>query len=124
MPLESDSDDGWREKEISAQTGQKILDLLRGSKNLSVVMAEYYRIHPEKRNDYRHFYPDSIGMLDVYEGGSDAPTLNIDFQRSRQFIVTIRDIDVDFFVIRPERQAEFDELTAVIQWGPIPKVES
>jgi hypothetical protein len=116
-------DAAWREVEVPEETGGKILNLLRGSKSTALVLDEYYRQNPGRPLRYRLFYPNSIGVLDVYENGSDKPALNIDFQASTEFIVTRRGGDSDLFVLSSEKRREIEDLTAAIQWGPILKAE-
>jgi hypothetical protein len=122
------SEDGqsavWRVVKVPEETGRKFLNLLRGSKSTALVEEEYYRDHPGQQRRYKHFYPNSIGVLHVYENGSDQPALNIDFQASMEFIVTRPSGESDLFVIPPEKRVELDDVTAAIQWGPIPKDES
>jgi len=122
--VESGDRPKWKEVEISAATGQKFLDLLRGSKNSAVVMREYLSQHPEMAKGLiTPFWPDSAAQLNVYEDGADNPSLSIDFQRSRQVIVSGPDRQSQTFLIRPERQQELGDLTADIQFGPFPKDE-
>ena len=118
---EDGQDAAWREMEVPEDAGRKMLNLLRGSKSTSLAEQEYHRQHPELQPPYRHFYPNSVGVLSVYENDSDAPALSIDFQASGEFIVTRAKGDFDFFVLSREQRVALDDLTAAVQWGPILK---
>lgn len=107
--------------EIPEATGESILRLLRGSENSSIAIREFARQHPGAL--VTPSLPHSVGQIIVFEGGSDNPSLTIDILLSQQVFVSIPNRQLATFDIRRERWKELADLTAEIQWGPIPKDE-
>ena len=116
------SDSRWREVEIPEKTGRKLLTLLRGSKSLSVATQEFLRKHPGSMVTPA-IPPDSVGRLSAYEDGSENPSLSIEFLGYYEVMVSGPGRKADTFVISTERRREIMDVTAEIQWGPIPKEE-
>jgi hypothetical protein len=113
-----DSDPVWREVGVSPETGNKVLRLLRGSKNTTVVLEQYYLKHPEAKKGIRQFSTDEfVGTLDVYENGSEVPTLSFEFLISTEFFFTPQSGEMDMFVVSPQRRAELYELVDEIKMG-------
>lgn len=108
-----DGDDAKsREVEVPEKTGRKLLELLRGSRNFSTESEEYFRQHPETKRPWGwHFYPETSGRLDVYEGGAEIPTLSIRFLQSPIFDASLRLEKSESFVVPPQNR---DELEATI----------
>ena len=114
------SGSGWREVEIQEATGRKLLELLRGSKNLSLVMREAAREHPGSLVHFDSF-PDSVGRLSAYEDGSDNPSLFVEFLGYYQVMVWRPGGKANTFFPSLEQAKEIKDAVDDIQWGPIPK---
>jgi hypothetical protein len=122
--VESATGTDWQEKEIELEQGQKILDLLRGSKSLSLVFDEYRQQHPELAHAL--ISPEigrPVGGLTAFEDGLETPSLTIDFLNIRNVVISAPGRETQTFVIGNDRLKELDAVTADIQWGPIPPGE-
>jgi hypothetical protein len=115
-----DGDDAkWVEVEVPEKTGRKMLALLRGSRNWSTESAEYFRQHPETKRPWgRHFYPEFMGRLEVYEDGSEMPTLCITFLQSSIFDASMLSGKSETFLVLPQNRAEFGAAVAEAITGP------
>jgi hypothetical protein len=112
-PMADDVDVVHREVAVPVATGKRILHLLRHAKTYNATREEYLATRPEERGRYRHFYPDIFARLQVYENGSQQPTLSITFLQAGMF-ETSRPRNYETYFIPDASVGEFNALLETI----------